>query len=190
MSALSDLSPSTGSSGPYREAHLRVPRAPRAPSALARELIFACHGSRKTQLFAGAVLLVLGLVVSLLSGLEPASGGDFLNDHPLLFYGVGWSVGGVSLLVLGFRARSAQERAFRHGLPAPGRLLRRDFDKATSIGNKHPFEVVWEFDAHGTTHIGRLSHLDRSLVERALEGKELTVLYDPADPSANTLWID
>lgn len=175
----------------YRHAHERIPRTPRAPTPLARELIFAYQGSKKTQRLLGFILLGAGLLIAPLIGWATLGDGSLdPGDPDALQFGGMALMGGVVLLVTTTRTNRREVRAFRHGLPAQGRIIRRDFDMATSINGKHPFEVVWEFDANGVSHHGRLSHVDRELVERALPGSEVTVLYDPADPSANTAWID
>ncbi|WP_156041429.1 DUF3592 domain-containing protein [Chondromyces apiculatus] len=176
---------------PYREGVDRIPRAPRKPTEMARELIFAYQGKRKTQRLLGLSATALGLVsVAFMGWLCFGGGGIDPNYVQLMIYAVSLLGSGFALLLLASYGNRREEKAFREGLPAKGRVLMRGLNDGSSFHGVPPFEVVWEFEAHGVTHQGRLSHVDRALVERALPGEVVTVLYDPADPSANTVWVE
>jgi len=88
---------------------------------------------------------------------------------------LGFSVGllflfpivGAGLLFSAVRANRREIRAFRNGTATKGLVVRRGFDTTTEVGDKNPFEVVWEFQVDGTTYKGKLGHMDRTLLERA-----------------------
>lgn len=257
--------------GPYRQAFERVPRPPRAPTPLARDLIFAYQGGQAVLRLIGAAFVAMGLLFSTIFcwGLPVdvalSLGGSrvqgtvlsselnrhvTINDHhptrisfryeidgqahegdsstldpqviiaarpgasiplevlpgapswariqgtnystfgyfgsfTLIFPGVG-----AALLFAAVRSNRREMRAYRNGLPAQGLVIKKGDDETTTVNGKHPFEVVWEFQVDGRTYKGRISHMNRELLERAIPGNEVTALYDPADPSANTVWLE
>lgn len=97
---------------------------------------------------------------------------------------------GMGLVFFAVRSNQREVRAFRRGLPATGLVIKKGEDTTTSVNDRHPFEVVWQFQVDGITYQGSLSNMDRALLERAVPGNEVTVLYDPRDPKVNTIWVD
>ncbi|EYF01639.1 DUF3592 domain-containing protein [Chondromyces apiculatus] len=97
---------------------------------------------------------------------------------------------GAGLLFHAVRSNLREIRAYRHGIPVTGLVVKRGQDTTVEVNGRHPYEVVWEFQVAQARHRGRLSHMDGALLERALPGNEVTVLYDPANPAVNTVWFD
>lgn len=257
--------------GAYREAFERVPRPPRAPTPLARDLIFAYQGTQAVLRIIGIIFLAIGIIfpaifaggvpvdiaLSLagsrvqgtaisaelnrnvkINGRRPMritfryeiDGRTYQGDSSTLDsqiitaaypgasipiealpWAPGWAripgttystfgyvglftlifpaVGG-GLLFAAVRSNRREIRAYRRGLPTQGLVVKKGYDTSTKINGRHPFEVVWELQVDGQTYKGSLSHMNRELLERAIPSNEITVLYDPADPSANTVWIE
>lgn len=257
--------------GGYRDAYERVPRPPRTPGPLARDLIYGYQGTQRATRTIGAILLAIGLpvVLFLSDGMmtdaalavtgKPVTGTVLstrivtnveVNDrNPLEIkyrYEVAgekyeaasyttdvdvasraavgasiaidivpslpsWSrmqgttssklgmvvlflfifpLAGGAMVFSAFRSNRREIRAFRDGVAVKGLVKRRGFDENTEVNGKNPFEITWEFQADGTTYTGKLSHMDRGLLERALPDLEVTVLYDPKDPKINTVWLE
>jgi hypothetical protein len=257
--------------GGYRNAHERVPRAPRTPTPFARELIYGYQGAQGVVRSIGLVFLLLGLPLAFFLGGglptdfalaatgQPATATVLgtrivtnveVNDvHPVeikYHYEVSgerydgasyttrsdimtiatigasipveivpslpsWSrMKGTTSAKMGFagvfififplvgaalfgwavRSNRRETRAFRDGVATKGLVIKRGEDTTTEINDKHPFEVVWEFHVDGTNYKGKLAHMSREILQRAVPSDEVTVLYDPRDPQANTIWFE
>lgn len=107
----------------------------------------------------------------------------------ILFLLIFPAVGG-GLLFAAVRSNRREIRAFRDGTAIKGLVKSRAFDHTTEVNGKNPFVVTWEFQVDGTTYTGKLSNMDRGVLERALPDAEVTVLYDPKDPKINTVWFE
>ena len=94
---------------------------------------------------------------------------------------------GVAMVIWVIRASVRRKRAFREGLPARARSTYFGPDTSVRVNGRNPWHVKYEFEVDGRLFQGRLSHMDRTRLE-GLEGA-LIALYDPADPSCNTLWL-
>jgi hypothetical protein len=265
--------PSAGDwrAGGYRDAYERVPRPPRTPSALARDLIYGYQGSQGAIRIIGVIFLVIGLPLVLFLGdglmtdialgvagkpttatvvgtrivtnvkvndrnpveikysyevsgakfesVSYTTNGDIVSSAAvgasipveivpsapswsrvtgttsskmgmfvLLFF-IFPAIGG-GMLLAAVRSNWREIRAFRDGIAVKGLVKKRAYDHTTKVNGKNPFEVAWEFQVDGTTYTGRLSHMDRMILERALPDEEVTVLYDPKDPKVNTVWLE
>jgi hypothetical protein len=265
--------PPTGDwrTGGYRTAFERVPRPPRTPNPLARELIFGYQGSQNALRIIGAIFLAIGLPfifflgrglptdLTLAAAGQPATATVIstrvvtsveVNDvHPVeikYHYEVSgekyeaashaldgsvvavatvgatipieifpaapsWSrmkgtksavagsfsifsflfpIIGAAMLGWAIRSNRREIRAFREGVPTKGLVIKRGEDTTTEINGKHPFEVHWEFQVDGTTYKGKLSNMNRAILQQALPEEEVLVLYDPKNPAVNTVWIE
>jgi hypothetical protein len=97
----------------------------------------------------------------------------------------------VGFLLVGFAARSNRReiRAFVHGQPVKAKRVFAGLDRSTTINGRNPFRVDWEFRVDGSIYSGSISSMSTLALEDFAKAQELTVLYDPADPSVNTLWV-
>ncbi len=63
-------------------------------------------------------------------------------------------------------------------------------DLRVRINNRNPFRVRWEFAVDERIYSGSLSSMSMPALEDLGKAKEIVVLYDPADPTINTAWVD
>lgn len=97
---------------------------------------------------------------------------------------------GLGLFVSAVRSNRREKRAYVHGQPATARVVRAGPDTTTTINGRHPFKIDWEFSVADGVYTGSLAHMDASELRDLAEAKQITVLYDPEDPSANSAWIE
>ena len=62
-------------------------------------------------------------------------------------------------------------------------------DTSARINGRNPQKVAWEFTVGGEVFSGSISCMQVTLIEDLMTAKEVTVLYDPMDPSVNTVWV-
>ena len=103
----------------------------------------------------------------------------------LLFPAVGLGLAGAAV-----RSRRRAVRAFTIGQPALARVTYAGKDASTEINGRNPFKLAWEFEVDGRTYPGDLSTMEKHSLGGLETMKEVVVLYDPAEPGANTLWVD
>lgn len=83
-----------------------------------------------------------------------------------------------------------KRRAFVNGVPARGTITFIGESNA-SINGQHPKKVMWTFeDERGRPFTGALTRMSSSELMTFQMNAEVIVLYDRADPTANTLYID
>jgi hypothetical protein len=98
-------------------------------------------------------------------------------------------VAGLLLLGLTVRALRRGRRAYTCGEPVLATVTSAGFDRKTRINGKNPFKVAWEFQVAGDSFKGSLSAMDPAALAAFADQREVVVLYDPAGPAANMLWI-
>lgn len=98
----------------------------------------------------------------------------------------------IGFLLIGFAVRSNRReiRAFVHGQPVLARVVKFGLDLSTRINRRHPFEVRWEFRVEERIYSGSLSSMSMLALEDLGKAQEIVVLYDQANPSINTAWVD
>jgi len=100
----------------------------------------------------------------------------------------------LGLLLAGFAVRSNRReiRAFVHGEAASAKVVYAGPDRTTTINGRHPWKVDWEFrsGADGKIYAGSLSSMTALALEDFSKAEEIVILYDPADPSVSTAWVD
>jgi len=98
----------------------------------------------------------------------------------------------IGFLLVGLAVRSNRRdiRAFVNGVPVAARVVRFGPDLSTRVNGRHPFQVCWEFRVEERIYSGSLSSMSMLALEDLGKAQELVVLYDPADPSINTAWVD
>jgi hypothetical protein len=99
----------------------------------------------------------------------------------------------IGLLMTGLAVRSNRReiRAFVYGQPAAAQVRGAGFDLSTTINGRHPWRVDWVFRLEdGKAYAGSLSSMSKDALEELSKAQEIAVLYDPADPSVNTAWVD
>jgi cytochrome bd-type quinol oxidase subunit 1 len=108
-------------------------------------------------------------------------GGLFVLLFPLI---------GLTLLGLTVRARRRAIRAFVHGRPVTAAVTFTGHDRSVEMNGRNPFKVAWQFLADdGRLYTGALSAMDPTTLEMLANAVEIVVLYDPANPRANTAFI-
>lgn len=80
-------------------------------------------------------------------------------------------------------------RAFSRGRPVVARITYKGADMNTRVNGRHPFKVEWEFLVDGRPYKGDFSTMERGELAGLVDGEEVAVLYDPASPSVNTIWV-
>jgi hypothetical protein len=93
---------------------------------------------------------------------------------------------GVGLGLYGLRQLRRHGELLRDGVPVMGRIIR------IQQPPKRSAEIIYRFqDDEGTVHEGiYYSVLGGGVWDSFREGQEVTVVYDPADPSKHTLDVD
>lgn len=94
-------------------------------------------------------------------------------------------------LLVGFAVRSNRReiRAFRFGSPTMARVVFAGPDRSTTVNGRHPFKLDWEFKLDEQVYGGSISSMKVLELEEFAERKELPVLFDPANPEINTLYV-
>ena len=87
------------------------------------------------------------------------------------------------------RSNNREIRAFTLGRPALARVTFRGQDHSTTINGRHPFLIRWEFQAESGFYRGSISSLKLLDIKAFGEAEQIVVLYDPADPKANTIFV-
>ena len=96
---------------------------------------------------------------------------------------------GGCLLLAALRGQRRGARVFTHGFPALARVTFRGQDHAVKVDGRHPFLIRWEFMAGDRVCKGSLRSVELLDVKAFGEAEQVVVLYDPADPRANTLFV-
>jgi hypothetical protein len=97
---------------------------------------------------------------------------------------------GAGLLFFAVRSNRREVRAFTHGRPVLARVTFRGQDTRVEVNERHPFVIRWDFrDPTGKTFEGALSSMDAEDLAPFGGAEEVVVLYDPADPRANTVYL-
>jgi hypothetical protein len=111
------------------------------------------------------------------------------------FFGFG-SLGFLAVPVIGFvlflkswLSNRREIRAFVHGVATLGTITERTIDRSSREGRRHPRVIRWAFNVGASTYVGMISHMDHALLDSLLPGPSVVVLYDPRNPSVNTVWI-
>ena len=98
-------------------------------------------------------------------------------------------LGGV-FTFLSIRSNRREIRAFREGRPVVARVTYAGLDHSTTMNNKHPFKISWEFQADGSrSFTGSISSMREEDLAAFASAGEIVVLYDPEDPGINTLYV-
>lgn len=94
------------------------------------------------------------------------------------------------LLNHAIRSNRREIRAFVHGRPVLARVTFRGLDHSTTVNGRHPFVMRWEFrtDTGATVH-GSISSMVLQDIKAFGEAEQVVVLFDPADPKSNTLYV-
>jgi len=87
------------------------------------------------------------------------------------------------------RSNRREIRAFTHGLPALARVSFRGQDLTVTVNGRHPFLMRWEFQAAGGSFRGSISSMKLNDIKAFGDAAQVVVLYDPADPGCNTLFV-
>jgi hypothetical protein len=97
---------------------------------------------------------------------------------------------GATFLVRAVRSNRREVRAFVHGRPALARVTYHGQDHSTSVNRQHPTMIRWEFRGPtGELVQGSLSTMRFQDLEAFGKAEQVVVLYDPAEPACNTLYV-
>lgn len=80
-------------------------------------------------------------------------------------------------------------RAFVRGTPVLARVTYSGSDTSVSVNKRHPFKLEWSFDAGGRERTGKISHMEASKLRALVRCGQVLVVYDPADPKTNTVFV-
>jgi hypothetical protein len=108
----------------------------------------------------------------------------FSGLFPLLFLAIGaWD------LIRMLRRRHRGRRSFVHGVPCVAKVTHAGLDRSPEVEGIQPFEVEWQFRAHGGSYTGGIKHMDQSLLTALIDHASIVVLHDPERPEINTVWV-
>ena len=96
---------------------------------------------------------------------------------------------GALLALSAIRSNRREIRAFTIGLPALARVTFRGLDHSTKVNGRHPFLMRWEFMTDRGVFKGSITSLKLVDIKAFGEADQIVVLYDPADPKANTIFV-
>lgn len=118
-----------------------------------------------------------------LSG-ETYSSFGYLALLSLLFPGIGG-------LIVHYAVRSNRReiRAFTYGRPVLARVTFRGLDHSTKVNGRHPFLMRWEFRTEAGVFQGSITSLKLLDIKAFGDAEQIVILYDPADPRSNTLYV-
>lgn len=94
---------------------------------------------------------------------------------------------GVPLWIHGHRKASRKLRALEFGSPTSGRILGVMMDYSTTINNKHPWKIDYEYDTHNGVRQGVAESWD-SVNGRRKPGEHLWIVHMPEDPTVHAIW--
>jgi hypothetical protein len=87
------------------------------------------------------------------------------------------------------RSNRREIRAFTQGRATLARVIFHGQDHSTTINGRHPFLLRWEFQTETGIYRGSISSLKLLDIKAFGEAEQIVVLYDPADPKANTIFV-
>lgn len=97
---------------------------------------------------------------------------------------------GATLVFRAVRANRREIRAFVHGRPVLARVTYHGEDHSTAVNRQHPTMIRWEFRGPGGETVrGSLSTMRFQDLEAFGKAVQVVVLYDPAEPGCNTLYV-
>ncbi len=96
---------------------------------------------------------------------------------------------GALITFFAIRSNRREIRAYRHGVAGLAHVTFSGLDHSTRINNRHPYKIAWELEVHGAKYQGSISSMDESALAEWAKMADVTVLYDPENPVANTLWV-
>ena len=108
-------------------------------------------------------------------------GGLFVLLFPIL---------GLVLAFFAVRSNRREIRAFVHGEAARAKVVFFGADRSVQINGRNPIRLNWEFRVAESIYSGSLSSMSMLALEDLGKAEEIVVLYDPADPAVNTVWVD
>jgi hypothetical protein len=88
----------------------------------------------------------------------------------------------------GARHLAGREEILRGVGAARGRIVERG-QALLKVNDRPVARVTWAFELEGDLYEGTLLHRDEKVLNESLPEDEVAVLYDPADPRVNTLWV-
>ncbi|MCA1827580.1 MAG: DUF3592 domain-containing protein [Myxococcales bacterium] len=97
---------------------------------------------------------------------------------------------GLVLAFFAVRSNRREIRAFVHGEPARAKVVFFGADRSVQINGRNRFKLAWEFRVGDRVCSGSLSSMSMLALEDLGKSEEVVVLYDPADPDVNTVWVD
>lgn len=96
---------------------------------------------------------------------------------------------GGALLISAIRSNRREIRAFTNGRPILARVTFRGQDHSTKVNGRHPFLMRWEFRTESGHYHGAISSMKLLDIKAFGDAEQVVILYDPADPRINTLYV-
>jgi hypothetical protein len=116
---------------------------------------------------------------------------------PRNVFGWGWGLAPLLVVALGgwsvlsaVRSNRREVRAFVHGRPVLARVTFRGEDPTVELNRRHPWVIRWEFRSPAGENVaGSISTMSSADLAPFEGADEVVVLYDPADPRCNALYV-
>jgi hypothetical protein len=96
---------------------------------------------------------------------------------------------GAILAWFAWRSNRREIRAFRDGRPILAKVVESGFNRSVRINGRNPYLIRWEFTVAGEAFHGSISAIDEELLRDLMKQEQIAVLYDPMNPSVNTVWV-
>ncbi len=140
-------------------------------------------GTSTFHLWFGGAFLGMGLfaIVAILVQRHEMWFGLFIGAFFALFGGV--------MFFTAADERQITKRAYARGEMTKGRIYRRG-NLFVWSGGHQLVRVSWTFDIDGVTYAGSLLLRDPDVLEQAFPTENVSVLYDPDDPTVNALFVE
>lgn len=132
------------------------------------------------------VSFIIGLVISLSCGLITAAFAA-AKTWAALLPGV-FLLGGLFLTWHGIKHASRVLDAFRNGRAIKGKIASVREDKTTKMNGRHPWDILYTFEAEGHHHDGKISTFEAATANRFYGSPPVWVLVVDGLPERSTLY--
>ena len=97
-------------------------------------------------------------------------------------------LGGLGMLKMGFQEGARVLDAFRHGRAVRGKAASVREDKQTTVNGRHPWEIIYTFEAEGHPYEGKVTTFEAATANRFYGGPPVWVLVMENNPERNTVY--
>jgi hypothetical protein len=97
-------------------------------------------------------------------------------------------LGGLGMLKMGFQEGVRVLDAFRHGRAVRGKAASVREDTQTTVNGRHPWEIIYTFEAEGQPYEGKVTTFEAATANRFYGQPPVWVLVVEDNPERNTVY--